>query len=78
MFAGGRDGSNVPYVPDYRLSVGFDYNYSKYSFGMNMTYQSESYGTATETETEEFGGSPNARAGRITVMLLETSMLDMN
>ena len=59
------DGSNVPYVPDHRLAVGFDYNYSKYSFGMNMTYQSESYGTATETETEVHNGSPNARAGRI-------------
>ena len=65
LFAGGRDGSNVPYVPDHRLSVGFDYNYSKFSFGMNMTYQSESYGTATETETEVFGTSANARAGRI-------------
>ena len=65
LFAGGRDGSNVPYVPDHRLSVGFDYNYSKFSFGMNMTYQSESYGTATETETEVFCTSANARAGRI-------------
>ena len=60
------------------LSVGFDYNYSKYVFGMNMTYQSESYGTATETETEEFGGSANARAGRIDITLLETFMLDMS
>jgi outer membrane receptor for Fe3+-dicitrate len=59
------DGSNVPYVPDHRLAVGFDYNYSKFSFGMNMTYQSESYGTAAETETEVHEGTANARAGRI-------------
>ena len=39
--------------------------YNKFSFGLNVTYQSETYGTATETETEEFGGSPNARAGKI-------------
>ena len=35
LFAGGMDGSNVPYVPDHRLAIGFDYNYSKYSLGMN-------------------------------------------
>ena len=34
LFAGGRDGSNVPYVPDHRLSVGFDYDYSKYSLSL--------------------------------------------
>ena len=65
LFAGGLDGSNVPYVPDHRLSIGFDYDYSKFSFGMNMTYQSESYGTAAETETEVHNGTANARAGRI-------------
>ena len=65
LFAGGRDGSNVPYVPEHRLAAGFDYDYNQFSFGMNVTYQSETYGTATETETEEFGGSANARAGRI-------------
>ena len=27
LFAGGLDVSNVPYVPDYRLSFSFDYNY---------------------------------------------------
>jgi len=65
LFAGGRDGSNVPYVPEHRFAVGADYDYNKFSFGLNVTYQSETYGTATETETEEFGGSPNARAGKI-------------
>ena len=26
LFAGGRDGSNVPYVPEHRFSAGADYN----------------------------------------------------
>ena len=65
LFGGGRDGSNVPYIPDHRLAFGIDYEYDKFNFGVNVTYQSESYGTATETETEEFNGSANARAGRI-------------
>ena len=65
LFAGGRDGSNVPYVPEHRFSAGADYNFNKFGFGLNVTYQSETYGTATETETEEFGGSANARAGKI-------------
>ena len=65
LFGGGQDGSNVPYIPDHRLSFGIDYDYDKFDFGINVTYQSESYGTATETETEVFNGSPNARAGRI-------------
>ena len=65
LFGGGRDGSNVPYIPDHRLSFGIDYDYNKFNFGARLTYQSESYGTATETESEEFNGSANARAGRI-------------
>ena len=35
-FAGGRDGSNVPYVPDHRLSFGADYEYNDFDFGVNM------------------------------------------
>jgi len=65
MFAGGRDGSNVPYIPEHVLSFGADYDYDKFSFGINMTYHSETYGTAEETETEESLKSANARAGRI-------------
>ena len=65
LFAGGRDGSNVPYVPDHRFSAGADYNYNKFTFGLNVTYQSESHGTAAETETEVFNGTANARAGKI-------------
>ena len=55
-FAGGRDGSNVPYVPDHRLSFGADYEYNDFDFGVNMTYHSESHGTADESETEIFNG----------------------
>jgi Fe(3+) dicitrate transport protein len=65
IFAGGRDGSNVPYIPEHVLSFGADYEINKFDFGINMTYHSETYGTAEETETEESIGSANARAGRI-------------
>ena len=64
-FAGGRDGSNVPYVPDHRLSFGADYEYNDFDFGVNMTYHSESHGTADESETEVFNGSADARNGKI-------------
>ncbi|MEE2695208.1 MAG: TonB-dependent receptor [Pseudomonadota bacterium] len=64
-FAGGRDGSNVPYIPDHRLSFGADYEYNDFDFGVNMTYHSESWGTADESETEVFQGSADARNGRI-------------
>ena len=65
IFSGGMDGSNVPYIPDHRLSFGIDYEYGKFDLGARLTYQSESYGTAAETETEVHNGSANARAGRI-------------
>ena len=65
IFAGGRDGSNVPYIPEHVLSFGADYEINKFDFGINMTYHSETYGTAEETETEESIGVANARAGRI-------------
>ena len=70
LFAGGRDGNNVPYVPEHRLSVGADYELNQFDFGVNLTYQSKTFGTASETETEEFSGSPNARAGAIDEYLL--------
>ncbi len=65
LFGGGQDGSNVPYIPDHKLSIGIDYDYDAFNFRINVTHQSESYGTATETETEVFNGANNARAGRI-------------
>ena len=65
LFAGGRDGSNVPYIPEHRFSIGADYEYEAYDFGINLTYQSETFGTAAETESEEFAGAANARAGKI-------------
>ena len=64
-FAGGRDGSNVPYVPDHRISFGADYEYRNFDFGINMTYHSETHGTADESETEEFQGAADARNGKI-------------
>ena len=70
LFAGGMDGSNVPYIPEHRLSFGADYELNQFDLGLNMTYQSKTFGTATETETEEFNGSPNARAGAIDEYLL--------
>ena len=65
IFSGGMDGSNIPYIPEHKLSIGADYEIQKFDFGVNMTYQSKTYGTASETETEVHAGSPNARAGAI-------------
>ncbi len=65
LFAGGRDGANVPYVPEHKFSVGADYMLDKLSLGLNLTYQSETYGTAAETETEVHVTTPNARAGKV-------------
>ena len=39
--------------------------FQNFDFGVQGTYQSKTYGTASENEFEEFGGSPNARAGAV-------------
>jgi len=65
IFAGGRDGNNVPYIPEHQGGFAIDYDWNKFHFGTYMTYHSETYGTAEQTNTEESIGVANARAGRI-------------
>ena len=70
IFAGGRDGNNVPYIPEHQGVFGFDYGWTQFSFGANLSFHSETYGTAEQTNTEESMGVANARAGRIDHALL--------
>ena len=65
IFAGAQDGSNIPYIPEHKFAIGADYEFKDFDFGIQGTYQSKTYGTASENEFEEFGGSPNARAGAV-------------
>ena len=61
--------NNVPHLGNIIGCVLSADVWSRYckSRGYNSLYicGTDEYGTATETETEEFGGSPNARAGKI-------------
>jgi Fe(3+) dicitrate transport protein len=65
LFDGGRDGSSVPYIPEYQINAEVGLEYGKVSTYVSGTYVPQTYTTAANTR-EQFNssGTPDARAGK--------------
>ncbi len=61
IFDGGTDGSEIPYIPEWKLAAGIGYNSALYGVNVDMVYTSSVFGTAgNQTQTTN-----NAREGKI-------------
>ena len=49
IFAGGKDGARVPYVPEIQLSVGTGIEFDKWGLFVDTTYVDETFTTASNT-----------------------------
>lgn len=66
IFAGGRDGNQVPYVPLYTISGGSGVQFARWGFEVTGTYVDEAFTTADNTSKQVNGvtGGPDARFGK--------------
>ena len=65
IFAGGRDGSKVPYVPEYQLNAEVGLEYGKVSTFLSATYVPQTYTTAANTRHQvNSTGTPDSRVGK--------------
>lgn len=66
VFAGGRDGNKIPYVPLYTISAGAGLQFSRWGAEVTGSYVDSTYSTASNTSWQvntETGG-PDARFGK--------------
>lgn len=66
VFAGGKDGARVPYIPRWMWHTGLGMEWAKFGAEVAVTHTSDSYSTALNTEIPvNSTGSPDARYGRV-------------
>lgn len=65
IFAGGRQGSKLPYVPDYQISFGVGWEHGRLGLHADAFYVDSTFGTASNTTSEQRpDGTPDARFGK--------------
>lgn len=74
IFSGGRDGSRLPYIPEFQVNLSLGLEASRWSAGLSASWRDSSFSTATETTApvNPTNGQPDARYGAIpSVFLLD-------
>lgn len=77
VYAGGRDGNEIPYVPEWKLAAGIGVEGEKWAVNFDMTYTSTAWGTGWNgtprvdiPATPVNEGVPTSRDGKIDALLL--------
>ncbi len=66
IFAGGRDGNQIPYVPVYQLNLSAGVEIQQFRAYANLTWVDERYADASNSGLQVNGsGAPDARFGRL-------------
>jgi Fe(3+) dicitrate transport protein len=65
IFAGGKDGNDVPYIPEYQLSFGVGLERERYGVSFVGNWVDETFTTASNTSLQlDAEGGPDARFGK--------------
>jgi Fe(3+) dicitrate transport protein len=67
IFAGGRSGNEIPYIPDWKLAAGIGFTMEKWGVHLDAIYSSSTWGTGYNAETRP--GAPTAVDGEIPSLL---------
>jgi Fe(3+) dicitrate transport protein len=72
IFAGGKDGNRLPYIPELSLNLSLGIETDNWSTGLSLSWRDSTWSTATETggQVNPITGEPDARYGRIDSVLL--------
>jgi Fe(3+) dicitrate transport protein len=68
VYAGARDGNDIPYVPEWKLAAGVGITGENWGVNLDMVYTSSSWGTGYNGDTRP--GTQTIRDGRIPALLL--------
>ncbi len=65
IFAGGKDGNKIPYVPEFQFSVGTGIETDRWGVFVDGIYVDETFSTASNTSSQiRPDGTPDARFGK--------------
>lgn len=73
VFAGGRDGNEMPYVPEWKLAAGIGFETADWNGSVDLSYASATWGTGYNGDVRQADGggvgNPSAMDGRIPGLL---------
>ncbi|MEY5020255.1 MAG: hypothetical protein RLZ22_1343, partial [Verrucomicrobiota bacterium] len=67
-FAGGRNGNEIPYIPEWKLGTGIGLAFEKWGMNFDASYNSTSWGTGYNDDARS--GNASAMDGKIDALLL--------
>ena len=67
-FAGGRNGNEIPYIPEWKLGTGIGLAFEKWGVNLDASYNSTSWGTGYNDDARS--GNASAMDGKIDALLL--------
>lgn len=70
IYAGGRDGNEIPYVPEWKLATGVGVDFEKWSANLDAVYTSSTWGTGFNGDPRPAGVTPTSRDGKIDSLLI--------
>lgn len=68
IYSGGRDGNEIPYVPEWKLAAGIGYVAEKWGANLDVSYISSTWGTGYNDDIRP--GTQTARDGKIDSFLV--------
>lgn len=69
-FAGGRNGNEIPYIPEWRFAAGVAYVAEKWRVNLDAAYVSTSWGTGYNDDPRPAGSNPSAIDGKVDSLLI--------
>ena len=67
-FAGGRNGNEIPYIPEWKLGTGIGLAFEKWGVNLDASYYSTSWGTGYNDDVRS--GNASAMDGKIDALLI--------
>lgn len=68
IYAGGRDGNDIPYIPEWKLAAGIGYVAEKWGANLDATYSGSCWGTGYNDDIRT--GTQTSRDGKIDALLM--------
>ncbi len=70
MFAGGKDGNEIPYTPEWKLAAGVGIKYGAYGLNLDAYYTSSTWGTGFNGDPRPATQAATVRDGKIPSLFL--------
>jgi Fe(3+) dicitrate transport protein len=69
-FAGGRDGNEIPYIPEWKFATGISFVMEKWRVNLDASYVSSAWGSGYNGDPRPAGSNPSAIDGKTDSLLI--------